>query len=111
MAKPIPKKDHRISKDDARKYTKRYRDRQKKGEALPPLPAVAFHRDAYDRILSQPGCVALRSYPALTEEGEITVVMVGVDAAGNDLVDGELAQQGELCPPFCSNPNALNGDG
>lgn len=111
MAKPIPKKDHKISKDEARKYTKRYRDKQKKGEPLPEALPLAFHRDAYDRILSQPGCVALRSYPALTESGEFTVVMVGVAVDGNDLVDGELAQFAEVCPPHCSDANALNGDG
>jgi hypothetical protein len=111
MAKPLPKKDHKISKDEARKYTKRFRDKVKRKEPLPPLLPLAFHRDGYDRILSQPGCVAIRAYPALHEDGRTTLVLVGVDADGNDLVDGELAQESETCPPFCSDGNILNGDG
>ena len=111
MGKPIPKKDHKISKKDAKEYTKRFRDKEEKKDPLPPMPPVAFHRDAYDRILSQPGCVAVRSYPALTAEGGATVVLVGVDVDGNDLVDGELAQAADVCPPFCSDGNDLNGEG
>ncbi len=108
MGRPIPKQDHRVSRQEARTTTQRWRERQARREPLPPMPPLAYHRDAFDLILAQPGCVAVRAYPALTEEGQATLVLVGVDAAGNDLVDGVLVEFGEPCPPYCSDPNDLN---
>lgn len=105
MARPLPKQDHRVTKQDAAKYTRRFRGKPKHDKPMPPL---AFHRDAFDRILNQPGCVGIRAYPGTSESGEDTLVLVGVDEEGNDLVDGELAQFGQACPPFCSDGNEIN---
>jgi len=44
-------------------------------------------RNIIDQILSQPGCRGLRFYNALNEAGQQTVVYVGVDAEGKDLVE------------------------
>jgi len=107
MGRPLQKKDHRTTKQDAAKYAKRHR---KEGKHDKPFPPVAFHRDAFDRILAQPGCVGIRSYPGLTDANEPTMVLVGVDAAGNDMVDGALAQFAEPCPTNCSDTNVLNTD-
>ena len=105
MGRPLEKKDHRTTKQDAARYARRYRNEWKNDR---PLPPIAFHRDAFDRILGQPGCVGLRAYPALTDAGEPTMVLVGIDEAGNDMVDGALAQYGLQCPPHCSDGNDLN---
>jgi hypothetical protein len=43
-------------------------------------------RNIIDRILAQPGCVGMRFYYGLNEDGQKTLVYVGVDADGNDLV-------------------------
>ena len=110
MGKPIPKQDHKVSKQAAKEFAKRYRDKARKKEKLPDMPPLGFHRSAYDRILSQPGCEAIRSYPALHEDGTATMVLVGVDAEGNDMVDGALMQISVTCPPYCSDPNELNSD-
>jgi len=55
-------------------------------------------RNILDQILAQPGCVGIRFFNALNEVGQKTLVYVGVDAAGKDLVkkvvveeDGKLA--------------------
>jgi hypothetical protein len=43
-------------------------------------------RNIIDQILAQPGCAGLRFYNALNEYGQKTLVYVGVDADGKDLV-------------------------
>jgi hypothetical protein len=35
-------------------------------------------------------------------------VIVGVDERGNDMYEGELAQDVFVCPEFCSDENPLN---
>lgn len=55
-------------------------------------------RNIIDEILAQPGCVAMRFYNAINEKGQKTLVYVGVDAEGKDMLkkvvvekDGNLA--------------------
>ncbi|MBN9381610.1 MAG: hypothetical protein J0H74_12635 [Chitinophagaceae bacterium] len=43
-------------------------------------------RNIIDQILAQPGCVGLRFYNAINEIGQTTLVYVGVDAQGNDMI-------------------------
>jgi len=43
-------------------------------------------RTIIDEILAQAGCVGLRFYSALNEAGKKTLVYVGIDADGKDLV-------------------------
>lgn len=43
-------------------------------------------RNIIDQILAQPGCVGLRFYNALNEAGQKTLVYVGVDASGKDIL-------------------------
>jgi hypothetical protein len=59
-------------------------------------------------ILAQDGCFGIRFYYAIDGSGNDTLIMVGVDASGNDLVDGIVADFSLPCPASCSNANALN---
>ena len=43
-------------------------------------------RNIIDQVLAQPGCVGMRFYNAYNEKGEKTLVYVGVDAAGKDII-------------------------
>ena len=43
-------------------------------------------RNIIDQILAQPGCAGLRFYNAINEFGQTTLVYVGVDAQGNDMI-------------------------
>jgi hypothetical protein len=108
MGKPLPPRDHKISKADAAKKTKKYKEKKAKKDRF---PIVAFHGEAYKRILDQPGCVGIRTYPGEDEDGTLTVILVGVDEQGNDLVDGTLMQHPFECPDACSDPNELNTEG
>ena len=105
MGQPLPPVDHRISLPDAAKKTKKYKEKK---EHRKPFPIGAFHRHAFERILAQRGCVGIRAYPAEHEDGAMTMVLVGVDAEGNDMVGGELAQDWITCPDVCPDGNELN---
>jgi hypothetical protein len=97
MPTPIPPSDHTISLDEALEMVRRYRE-SKPTER--PTPTLIFHRKAYDRILGQPGCVGIRAYPALRDDDRETVVLVGVDEKGSDML-GELAEIAVECPDVC----------
>jgi hypothetical protein len=74
-----------------------------------------FDRLAIDAILDQPGCAGIRIYRALKDDGSDTVVVVGTDEAGNDLVpatvDGSavVAELSWPCPPVCAEESVLRG--
>ena len=50
------------------------------------LAGYTVGRNIIDAILAQPGCVGLRFYNALNEAGEKTMVYVGIDAEGKDIL-------------------------
>jgi len=54
----------------------------------------AYHvgRNIIEQILAQPGCAGLRFYNAMNEAGQKTLVYVGVDAAGKDIVKRVMVQ-------------------
>lgn len=61
-------------------------------------------------ILSQPDAQSLRAYLAATEDGVATLVYVGVDVNGRDMVDGLLAEYVLPCPPFCDQDSPFVRD-
>jgi hypothetical protein len=103
MALPDPR-DHRISLSDAAAQTRRYREQVGKDS---PKSAF-FFRKLLDELLAQPNCAGLRICYARTDKGEDSLVLVGVDKDGNDMVQGTLLEDGFFCPPFCGGGNALN---
>jgi myo-inositol-1-phosphate synthase len=54
-----------------------------------PADVKAFYigRDIMEQILAQPGCVGIKFYNAYNEEGKKTLVYVGVDESGKNLVE------------------------
>jgi hypothetical protein len=50
-------------------------------------------RNIIDQILAQPGCVGMRFYNALNEFGQKTLVYVGVDASGKDIMKKVVVEQ------------------
>lgn len=96
--------NHSITLDQAVKYIQNFRS----NPAAPTIKGAYFGRGIFDKMLSQPGCIGIRYYYAATDSGVSTIVLVGVDASGNDLVNGLLAEMTIPCPPFCPAPNALS---
>ncbi|MDZ7372452.1 MAG: hypothetical protein ONB23_00655 [candidate division KSB1 bacterium] len=97
------KEDHSISLQEASKLTANYRRRAGEKAVL----GGYFGREAIERILAQERCVGIRYYFAETDKGQPTVVLVGVDEKGEDLVEGFLAEVSWPCPPYCGSKNPL----
>ena len=99
-----PKSDHRISLDAAVRDVARHRAAHRAAAAAVgahPRGPFGCPAEAFQRILRQPGCVGIRIYPSLYEDGQQSLVLVGVDAQGADMTSGELSNEPWLCPPFC----------
>ena len=67
-----------------------------------------FGRNAFEKILAQEGCVGIRYYYAQNDSGVPALVLVGVDAKGQDMQTGVLMEIGWPCPPFCSSTSELS---
>lgn len=101
-----PGKDHKIPLAAAAAMTRRYRE----GAGKAVVRAGMFPRSAFEAILKQAGSHGIRIYYGRAEDGRMDLVMVGVDADGNDIYEGELMEDGFPCPPFCdSSASPLNG--
>ena len=96
--------NHLITLDQAVKYIQNYAF----SPAAPTTKGGLFARSAFDKILSQPGCIGIRYYYAKKDDGTATIVLVGVDSNGNDLTVGPMAEDPFPCPPYCGSPSPLN---
>lgn len=96
--------DHSITLDEAAHLTKNYREHAGEGAIL----AEYFSQAGIDKVLRQKGSVGLRVYYGRRDDSTPVLVLVGVKAGGEDMTEGELAQFGAQCPPFCSPANPLN---
>jgi hypothetical protein len=95
--------DHDFPLDTAAAWTKFYR------EANPgATKGHYFGKDAINSILEQASCVGIRIYYALDDTEKKHLIVVGVQANGNDLVNGLLAERSIDCPPTCGIDNPLN---
>lgn len=78
-----PRESQRITLQAAIDLTQRYR------KAAPASEHGGFFwTEGIQAILSQPGCVGLRYYHGLDAEARYQIVLVGVDAHGNDITKG-----------------------
>lgn len=93
-----------ISLSEGSVLTKRYRDNNPDSGK-----GVFYGRANIEAILAQSGCMGIRMYFAQEADGGETVVLVGADSAGNDMLN-VIVEVGHRCPDNCSSANALNGD-
>jgi hypothetical protein len=99
-----PFRDQRISLADAADLARRFRQ-----DAGPGAEKGGFFfRKLLDEILAQPGCSGVRFYHGKDAKGAPALVIVGVDADGNDITGGTLMDLHYPCPPVCGGGNALN---
>ena len=66
-----------------------------------------FARGAFEKILAQQGAVGIRYYYAQNDDGTPTLVLVGVDAKGQDMQTGMIMERALPCPPLCDSPSEL----
>lgn len=69
--------------------------------------AVKASNDTYLEIINQTGCVAVRSYFAKNANGDLTLVIVGVDSNGNDMTAGKIMNNFVRCPQSCPQNSPL----
>src|SRR6476469_5347432 len=78
-----------------------------------------FDREAFDQLLLQEGCDGVRIYYGMDDGMKVHAVIVGVDAAGADMVSGgagaSLVAEGDViienggrCPDICPGGSPLN---
>ncbi len=102
-----------ISLETAKKWTANYRATIKPGET----EAHYFSADIVNRVTNEGNSVGLRIYYAIDDQGKKQLLLVGVDAQGDNLLPEEgaaaksaAADEGPIivdnsspCPPVCSN--------
>lgn len=105
-AQSLPKKGHthEVPLDSARKYIKNL----EKDAVRMKINGGMFNRDVLDKILSQKGCIGIRYYYAKMDDGNPTLVVVGVDSTGKDMTTGVIAEKVAPCPPYCDDTTILN---
>jgi hypothetical protein len=102
---PLPPKNSQIiSLDEASKLIGKFRA-QAKADAI---KGGLFWKDYVQKLLDQPGCVAMRYYHAQDDKGNPIIVLVGVDGDGNDMTGGIILELGPWCPPICDLSSKLN---
>jgi len=108
---------HEISFEEAKKHIQRH----KKNPIHPKHHGGSFDRAAIEKILAQPGCARLRIYHGRDAKGNPNLVLVGVDAAGKDMLPAKkgvtksmkAANQASImekqspCPPYCDITSEL----
>jgi hypothetical protein len=83
----------------AAEWTRNYRNSMQPGAPK----AHFFGKNIIKDILNQEGCMGIRIYYALDEEGKKQLIIVGADANENDIYNGIIAEKSLWCPPFCDN--------
>ncbi len=87
--------------------------------------AYFMGRNQIEAILAQPGVVGIRMFNAINELGIKQLVLVGVNADGNNILhystvgdNGELvrkkgivADRAKMCPPYCGDGGGGSDDG
>ena len=89
--------DHQVDLATAVRFIKNHRSNLK----APSIKGGFFARNAFEKILAQPGVIGIRYYYAQTDEGTPTLVLVGVDVKGQDIQTGLIMERISPCPPFC----------
>ncbi len=88
---------HEVDLATAMRYINNYKTNPK----VPSIKGGFLARNAFEKLLAQPGVIGIRIYYAQLDDGTPTFVLVGVDANGKDMNSGLLLERIWPCPPFC----------
>ena len=101
---------HTIGLDEAREIIRKYHKRPeylKTATKNQHLHGGSFERGVFEKILSQPGCSAIRYYFAQHPDSTVGIVLVGVDSVGKDMTRMMIAERQTGCPPYCDSQSEL----
>ena len=104
---------HQISLQEAAQLTSNYRNTVVPiiVTALTGQKGQSFPVTTIQTIMAQPGVVSIRIYYGMELlPPAFKLIIVGVDANGNDVTTGIIADKGIVCPPVCGVPNVLNSN-
>ncbi len=93
-----------ITLDEGSRMTAEFRKTISHGDTI----AHAVGANLVTAILSQENCNGIRMYYGLDENGNKQLVLVGVDANGDDITNGFIVDHMLPCPVTCSQKNSLN---
>ena len=97
-----------ITLDQAKSYTKKYRDQLKEMLTTEYQGALSycetFDADAVRTLLDQKGCVGFRVYYGLNNDNQVCAIMVGVNDKNEDILNGYdsvILDNSTKCPKVC----------
>lgn len=97
--------DHHIDLETASQWTARYRATINSSD---DTIGEFFGKNYIKNLLDQEDCVGMRVYYSLDENGKKHLIISGVKANEDDLVNGLLAECALKSPPMTGASNALN---
>jgi hypothetical protein len=120
----LPNGSHLIPLNQAIEMTTRYRENKDailatdyKSQNILSI-CETFNKDEFQIYLLKTEVVAFRIYFGMSEDLRIHAILVGVDKDGKDilpsntsnvnLADGEIFEDGLMCPTYCPPPSLLN---
>ena len=92
-----------ITKQEAIDWTGNYRSANPNA-----VKAHFFGKNKLQDILNQEGCVGIRAYYAIDDDGKKQLVLVGANSSEQDLVDGVILDKSIPCPTACDTSSPLN---
>lgn len=96
------KEGGKISLEQGASLTKKYRN------ANPDARKGNFYgKDILKQLLEQNGCMGIRMYYGIDDDGNQELVLVAADADENDILD-LVVDLSKPCPNRCGSPNVLN---
>jgi hypothetical protein len=95
---------HEITLQEAEELTHAYQnDPEYQGKTV----SCRIDNEAYQAVINQDDCIGIRTYFAKNSDNKLTIVVVGVDANGNDMTDGVLLNRALGCPNACPSASSL----
>ncbi len=127
MSTPLNELIHRISLAKAIQMTALYRQQKDAilkseyaGKDILPI-SETYNREAFDALLAQPGCIAVRIYQSMDEALRLHSIVVGVNSQNEDILPntdatlsineedgGIILEEAQRCPPLCKPTPPLN---
>lgn len=121
MSLTLDQLQHRITLQAAQQMIRTYGTHRAGLEEKPDYGIVlplseTFNRQAFEELLSKPGCKGIRLYYGMDETGQLRAIFVAVDENEADLLpaeagvaDGSIIEVGKICPPDCAGTMRLAG--
>lgn len=89
---------------DASRWTGNYRNTVPAGDVI----GLFLGKNQLMKILNQTGCMGIRFYYAIGDDGVKNLVAVGAMTDESDMTTGVILDKCSLCPPRCGTRNSLN---